>query len=86
MFNNHLRIKIDSPIFLCAVSLNYLLEVRLELADALLVSTLLPVDSGVVHLVDHHHKMCHTQGASQQRMLPRLPALLETRLELALAR
>jgi alpha-D-ribose 1-methylphosphonate 5-triphosphate synthase subunit PhnG len=64
----------------------YLLEVGLELADALLVARLLPVHRGVVHLVDHHDQVRHAQRAGQQRVLARLPALLEARLKLALAR
>ncbi len=43
-----------------------------------------PGDGRLVHLVDRHDELGHAQGLGQQRVLPRLPAPLETCLELAL--
>ena len=37
-----------------------------------------------VHLVDGHHQLTHAQRLDEERVLARLPALLEARLELAL--
>lgn len=55
----------------------------------LLVALLAPLpvgthDGGLVHLVDGHDDLGDAQRLGQLRMLPRLPAALEARLELGL--
>lgn len=62
------------------------LEERRQLLLALLETALCPFHRGVVHLIDGDDKHAHTQSLRQERMFSRLPALLETCLELALAR
>ena len=43
-----------------------------------------PHDGGLIHLVDGHDDLGDAQGLGQLRVLPRLPAALEARLELGL--
>ena len=60
------------------------LEEGRELVAALLEALLAPLDGHVVHLVDDDHQDAHAVRLREQRVLARLPAALEARLELAL--
>ena len=59
---------------------------RRELLLDLLVAGLVPLDREVVHLVDHDDDLVHAGGLDEHDVLARLTALLESGLELALAR
>mmetsp|Transcript_25671 Transcript_25671/g.69411 ORF Transcript_25671/g.69411 Transcript_25671/m.69411 type:complete len:398 (+) Transcript_25671:429-1622(+) len=63
-----------------------LLEEGRELLHDLLVALLAPLHRGVVHLVDGHQQQTHAERLGQERVLARLPAALEARLKLTLAR
>lgn len=62
------------------------LKERRQLILNLIVPSLLPLHCRLVHLVNHTNKLGHPERLHKHDMLPRLSALLETRLELALAR
>mmetsp|Transcript_15384 Transcript_15384/g.53432 ORF Transcript_15384/g.53432 Transcript_15384/m.53432 type:complete len:270 (-) Transcript_15384:231-1040(-) len=61
------------------------LQERRQLADDLVVARLRPLDRRVVHLVDHNHKLAHTESLRKHSVLASLAAALKARLELALA-
>lgn len=63
-----------------------LLEVGLELTDALFVARAVPFDGRVVHLVHDHDEVLHAQRSREQRVFPSLSSALKTRLELSLTR
>jgi hypothetical protein len=59
-------------------------EVRLELADDLIIASLVPFDGRVVHLVDDDNELVYTVALEQESVLTSLPILFETCLEFTL--
>mmetsp|Transcript_18712 Transcript_18712/g.70801 ORF Transcript_18712/g.70801 Transcript_18712/m.70801 type:complete len:353 (+) Transcript_18712:313-1371(+) len=63
-----------------------LLQKRLQLRAALVVAALVPLHGVVVHLVDDNDEVLNSEGLGQKRVLSRLSAAFEARLELPFPR
>mmetsp|Transcript_1512 Transcript_1512/g.2413 ORF Transcript_1512/g.2413 Transcript_1512/m.2413 type:complete len:224 (+) Transcript_1512:762-1433(+) len=61
------------------------LQKRFEFSNALIISLLLPLHSGIVHLVDHHDEMGNAKRLRQHSMLARLSSTIKSSFKLTLS-